>query len=240
MKEEPKYIHNTLISEIQYDENDQLFHMFREIAYDVDWENLSDEDNEALLRGVTTSHKGKQVALPLHQTLTKNSVYKKNKKWNEYREDIDEQLEIMGNKVWKFYEDIGRGPETPQFDLLLSGFWINRLTEGDYNHLHNHNNATISGVYYVEVPDVIKDADYMSNKFPDGYLCLLGNSIGMVERNIIGDNNYYLKPKEGLMILFPASVQHMVYPFKGPGTRIAIAFNLSLVVADKYYSYKTF
>ena len=78
------------------------------------------------------------------------------------------------------------------------------------------------------------------NKFPDGYLCLLGNSIGMVERNIIGDNNYYLKPKEGLMILFPASVQHMVYPFKGPGTRIAIAFNLSLVVADKYYSYKTF
>jgi hypothetical protein len=33
-------------------------------------------------------------------------------------------------------------------------------------------------------------------------------------------------PKPGLVVLFPSSIGHLAYPFKGPGRRTAISFNL--------------
>ena len=37
-----------------------------------------------------------------------------------------------------------------------------------------------------------------------------------------------LHPEPGVVYLFPSWLQHVVYPFKGPGTRLSIATNLNV------------
>ena len=36
----------------------------------------------------------------------------------------------------------------------------------------------------------------------------------------------YVRPRPGLMVLFPSYVPHMVFPHEGASERISIAFNL--------------
>ena len=40
--------------------------------------------------------------------------------------------------------------------------------------------------------------------------------------------NEVVRPKTGLMVMFPAWLLHQVRPYKGGAERISIAFNLSL------------
>ena len=45
------------------------------------------------------------------------------------------------------------GQNTKATDLMLGNWWININGEGDYNAEHDHQNAVLSAVYYVEVND---------------------------------------------------------------------------------------
>lgn len=216
-----KYIHNTKIAEILFNDNDRLYHLFKEISNEVPL-IIPEEFNDARNKNVTTSYHANQVIfdMPTHP-----SQYRINS-WINHRAEIASIIERTAeNHLLEFYKDVGN-PELIDFSLILDSIWMSFLKEGDYNWLHNHSRSTLSGVYYVDVPDQINDDE----RFPDGYLCLLGTSIGMTELSTIGDNNYFSKPETGKMILFPSGVHHTVYPFKGPGVRISIAFNLSLIL----------
>ena len=53
------------------------------------------------------------------------------------------------------YECINQfvGQHTKATDLMLGNWWININGKGDYNAEHDHQNAILSAVYYVEVND---------------------------------------------------------------------------------------
>ena len=44
----------------------------------------------------------------------------------------------------------------------------------------------------------------------------------------LGGGAEIIRPKPGLLFLFPSWLMHQVRPYRGTGTRISIAFNLSL------------
>ncbi|MBB37697.1 MAG: hypothetical protein CL515_01935 [Actinobacteria bacterium] len=86
-------------------------------------------------------------------------------------------------------------------NLYLLNFWVMEYKKGNHAVKHNHWPATLSGVYYIDVEE---------NSSP-----------------IIFENNFVIKPKNGMLLLFPSIVNHEVPPSKGK--RIVASFNLQFI-----------
>ena len=86
-------------------------------------------------------------------------------------------------------------------NLYLLNFWVMEYEKGNHAVKHNHWPASLSGVYYIDVEE---------NSSP-----------------IIFDNNFVIKPKNGMLLLFPSIVNHEVPPSKGK--RIVASFNLQFI-----------
>jgi uncharacterized protein (TIGR02466 family) len=108
---------------------------------------------------------------------------------------------------------------------------VNRLGHG--NEFHIHPGSFWSGTYYVDDGGIAEDPA-LGGEFeiqdprgpaPAMYAPMLafnfpgGHSAGASE---------LIRPRAGLMVLFPAWLSHAVRPYRGQRTRISIAFNLSL------------
>ncbi|MGI3898971.1 MAG: TIGR02466 family protein [Janthinobacterium lividum] len=110
--------------------------------------------------------------------------------------------------------------------------WANVNTAGHANVAHYHAGAFWSGTYYVEDGGCAADPS-LGGEFemldprgpgPGMYAPQLkftgdGGSVGGAET---------IRPKPGLLILFPSWLLHQVRPYRGTGTRISLAFNFSL------------
>ena len=99
-------------------------------------------------------------------------------------------------------------------NLILDQFWGHIHDKNHSTNLHHHatvNNLEkspqVSGVYYVSVP---KDAGVIVFQYP-------------INQYI--SNRYWIKPREGLFILFPSTLEHFVTRNKNTKERISISFN---------------
>jgi uncharacterized protein (TIGR02466 family) len=114
--------------------------------------------------------------------------------------------------------------EGPRRNKYALSAWANVSRQGDYNVPHVHP-STWSAVYYVSVPP---------EPGPDpraGGLELVDPRPATAMVGMPGQffaTRHLIKPQPGLMVLFPASIMHMVHPFRGPGERISIACDLTL------------
>jgi uncharacterized protein (TIGR02466 family) len=111
--------------------------------------------------------------------------------------------------------------------------WANVNRAGHGNEFHTHPGSYWSGTYYVEDGGIGADPS-LGGEFemqdPRGVapamyapmLCFAtpgGRSAGASE---------LIRPRAGLLVLFPAWLSHGVRPYRGDRMRISIAFNLSL------------
>ena len=111
--------------------------------------------------------------------------------------------------------------------------WANVNTAGHANVAHYHAGAFWSGTYYVDDGGCSTDHT-LGGEFemldprgpaPAMYAPALkfagddGASVGGAE---------IIRPKPGLLFLFPSWLMHQVRPYRGTGIRISVAFNLSL------------
>lgn len=111
--------------------------------------------------------------------------------------------------------------------------WANINRAGQSNEFHIHPAAMWSGTYYVDDAGAADDPAQGGElelldprgAAPAMYAPLLafagpgGLAVGATET---------IRPKAGRLVLFPAWLYHQVRPYRGPGERISIAFNLSL------------
>jgi uncharacterized protein (TIGR02466 family) len=112
--------------------------------------------------------------------------------------------------------------------LIYSDSWFHVTRRGGFFGLHNHPNASWSGVYCVSAGQ--HDADK-----PDSGLLSFMNpaTIGAMHtdaananiRGAFGSGIRHVKFEPGQLVLFPSWVMHDVKPFEGDGERITIAFN---------------
>ncbi|MDE8652570.1 TIGR02466 family protein [Novosphingobium album (ex Liu et al. 2023)] len=113
----------------------------------------------------------------------------------------------------------------PEFDaardeVIYEG-WVNVNGPGAMNAPHAHPNAHLSGCYYVSVPESdIPRSGAIEFYHPAGALAqttLFGKRMLQMNRSVT--------PVPGLMLIFPAYLNHMVYPNKSSEERVTIAFN---------------
>ena len=104
--------------------------------------------------------------------------------------------------------------------------WANVNRAGDYNCLHNHPQQHLAAVYYVKASP---PADPNAR---DGLLELRD------PRPAAGFNGHttlfsaypmLFAPEPGMLVMFPAFVDHMVHPHHEPDERISLAINIQFV-----------
>ena len=124
-----------------------------------------------------------------------------------------------------FYWYIHKGSTTLEekkkhLQIDLEAFWINYQEEGEYNPIHNHGQATISGAVHLREPEYVYSED--RKHASDGKLSIINGS------PILSDLDIYsmtVRPTPRGMYLWPAPLLHLVNPFKGRGQRISMAYN---------------
>ena len=116
--------------------------------------------------------------------------------------------------------------------LKIADFWRNEMYSGSYNPLHQHS-GLLSFIIYLEVPYTIEHQIQT-----ESYLEPRKVKHGFTE--FIDPFSHYTRffpvspAMEGTMLLFPAWVKHVVYPFKNcDKPRVTIAGNIMLDYGDE-------
>ncbi len=106
--------------------------------------------------------------------------------------------------------------------------WANINREGSYNTMHSHPGYHWAAVYYVDVgvpdPQRPQSGIFELQDPRAGTMQVPGFDFG---------DKLVVKPVPGMLILFPAWMNHCVHPFFGKGERISIAFNIRLSAQAK-------
>ena len=144
------------------------------------------------------------------------------------RQLLDPYLEEMGReyqKKWDFFpkEIPNRG------NLKVESVWVNMQKKLEVNPLHNHD-GTLSFVAWLHVPFKLEDERNMEN-CKNSRTVELTSTFQFVYNTTLGTiANFPLfveKGWEGRIVMFPAKLLHMVYPFQtSDDYRISIAGNL--------------
>jgi hypothetical protein len=128
--------------------------------------------------------------------------------------------------------------------LEYDSAWYHVTRKGGFEYEHHHPNSSWSGIYYVDVGDVVKDANIPS---------MLGELIPLamggatcfynpVKPSYIDPGSSFLLkqgtietfPQDGLLLFFPSWMPHAVQPYDGDKKpRITVEFNVRVGLEPK-------
>ena len=119
---------------------------------------------------------------------------------------------------------LARQPEMPRVKYKAYG-WANINRPGDYNMIHLHPGNNWSVVYYVATGTLNPDTPM------NGRIELRDPRPAATFARTPGFNSgqpMLIRPQAGMMLVFPAWIEHWVHPFQGEGHRISIAINVAI------------
>lgn len=111
----------------------------------------------------------------------------------------------------------------------LESLWANFQGPGDFNPPHSHGGA-LSWVIYLQIPDELIEENKQykgTSAGPGGITFTYGDG----PRDVITYQTFL--PQTGDMYIFPAWLQHWVYPFKSDVERISVSGNVTNSVRIK-------
>ena len=121
------------------------------------------------------------------------------------------------------------------YTLKLANLWMNINRKSNYNLLHTHAGCIMSGVYYAKVPECcsgdlkfVRDLNHQCLK--EYWGC--NENFDRYEHDY-NYMEYYIQPKENLMILFPSWLMHSVDASSSDDDRISLSFNIN-IFSDYY------
>ena len=119
------------------------------------------------------------------------------------------------------------GPHGFNYAARIVSAWTVHQFENEYNPIHDHSNCKISAVMHLKFPEKIDPPVKEHLTGLDGALIFsgMGNADEWCTVPVMkcGASNL------GWLHLFPSSLQHSVYPFKGKGERRSLAFNADII-----------
>jgi tetratricopeptide (TPR) repeat protein len=108
--------------------------------------------------------------------------------------------------------------------------WSVVLGEEGYQAPHIHPSGWLSGVYYVEVPSAVRNAEVST----DG--CIEFGRSGHERRPTADRWLRVFRPQPGLMLLFPSYFYHRTIPSRSEERRISIAFDVVPLGAEAAFA----
>ena len=145
---------------------------------------------------------------------------------------INETLNSFVNKHMEAYGATNRPIMKEGQTLAVNSLWVNFQRQTEFNPMHDHA-GVYSFVIWMQIPTSFEEqrklpiainsnASTQISNFAFTYTDILGNICSFI---------YNMeKQAEGFMVLFPASLHHLVSPFyDNDGERISISGNISVV-----------
>ena len=114
-----------------------------------------------------------------------------------------------------------QGRTAPQGSFRISA-WANVSRRGNYHRMHNHPGSAWSGVYYVSA----SSADNSLGGVLEFYDPRQFTEMVDVPGSPYGQR-MHIRPKPGLLVVFPGWLYHFVHPNVDDDVRVSIAFNAS-------------
>jgi uncharacterized protein (TIGR02466 family) len=105
--------------------------------------------------------------------------------------------------------------------LIITGCWANISAPGATHKAHTHPNNYLSGVYYLQADE---GARHINFDDPRPQTNIMNPQVR--ETNAQNAAQIHLGVSEGMLVLFPAWLQHSVPENRSARNRISIAFNL--------------
>jgi uncharacterized protein (TIGR02466 family) len=128
------------------------------------------------------------------------------------RKFIQEHIDLYVKKIISPKEDV---------EFYITQSWINVTNPQEYHHRHSHFNSILSGVFYIDVVDMVDTITFSdSNK---KWYHLVPNS-----QNEFNSEDFYLRVSKGDLVIFPSDLVHSVEKTKLNKPRISLAFNTFL------------
>ena len=125
-----------------------------------------------------------------------------------------------------YHYDGGRinfAPGKEDLEVNLDTLWINYQRKYDHNPPHQHH-GIVSFVVYLDVPEKIFDEQADSNVQDAGHIVFkYGESISPLSVSM-----WNVTPQNNLILMFPATLDHMVHPFWVDEERISVSGNFTL------------
>jgi len=115
--------------------------------------------------------------------------------------------------------------------------WANVNGPGDGNICHYHPGAYWSGTYYVadggcaDDPSLGGEFEMLDPRGPGPGMYAPHLKFAGEDGTAVGSGET-IRPRPGLMVLFPSWLFHQVRPYRGTGLRISIAFNLGIAPTE--------
>ena len=187
---------------------------------------ISREIYQALNKEIVDIHTNDQGIEKMNPALAGQIT--KEYKITKSRQLLDPFLEEMGRayqKKWNYYPK-----ENPNNNkLTVESVWVNMQKKLEVNPLHNHD-GTLSFVAWLHVPFKLEDERNMEN-CKNSRTVKLSSTFQFVYTTALGNiANFPLFVEsgwEGNIVMFPAKLLHIVYPFQtSDDYRISIAGNL--------------
>jgi hypothetical protein len=109
--------------------------------------------------------------------------------------------------------------------MTMERAWVNYMEAGDFNPPHNHDDI-LSFVVFLKVPAELKkeNEEFKGTSIGPGGIEFRINVVKKQGHFSIDNHSFF--PSEGEIFIFPAHLEHWVYPFKSKVTRISVSGNL--------------
>jgi hypothetical protein len=126
--------------------------------------------------------------------------------------------ELFLKLSYQYMEQLSGQPQSVK--LELDQLWLVEQKAGDFNPVHQHG-GLLAGIVYLQVPP------QCSLESKEGCIDFIFGRHMPATADFCGQRT--VLPVVGDMYLFPAWLQHVVYPFKGEGSRLCMPFNVKIV-----------
>jgi len=124
--------------------------------------------------------------------------------------------------VTKYLAHLGKGPDPVRSRnsgrYQIKGCWSVWLKSGGFHLDHVHPSGWVSSACYIALPEAVNDAETKQGWIRFG-------RPGTQPKGGL-DAEYYVQPKPGRVVLFPAWMWHGTVPFTTDERRLTVAFDV--------------
>ncbi len=122
-------------------------------------------------------------------------------------------------------------------NIHITGLWFQVSNGYGFHETHVHGNCSWSGVYYVQSGQSSRKAgETGDNGMPNGITRFYGPHMEYQAGGHGDLGNLYLQsstwdsfPEDGKLVIFPAHLKHMVFPYNGDDDRIIVSFHAQVL-----------
>ncbi len=153
----------------------------------------------------------------LNEEQNNKSVRKSNRGgWQSHSTNAtDENYKPLVDEIMEFVKHLNLDVK----DMQIAQLWANVNRKNDYNIIHQHGQYSLSGTYYVKVPE-----DSGRIVFRDPRPGAMGNNF--LVSNFDKGEFKKLSIMEGLLAIWPSYLDHLVEPSNTDEERISISFDI--------------